>query len=355
MGVLTRYIVVEVVKGSTIALLLLLTLFNLFTFSDQLQDIGKGSYDLKKVIFYLALTSPRVVYELMPSAALLGSLFVVGSMANNREIIAMRAMGVSVMGIIRTIMLAGLVLVVISIGIGEFVAPETERTAQIMRQMAMNDSSLLKSKYGMWLREGNRFVNVRQILDDGSLQDLRVYEVNAQRQLSNFMHADKAQFQGDKKWLLENVQQSRLDSKSVASEAFSSLTWVSDIESDLLKVTVVDSENLAMYDLFNYIDFLKANHQKSQSYELAFWGRVINPFVTFVMLLVSAPFVISIGRTSSTGARIMTGVLIGTVFNITDKLTSHIGVVYELNPLLMAILPTLIVFSVALIALRRIS
>ena len=55
MNVLTGYIVREVLKGSFVALLLLLTLFNLFTFSDELKDLGKGSYGLKEIFYYLDL------------------------------------------------------------------------------------------------------------------------------------------------------------------------------------------------------------------------------------------------------------------------------------------------------------
>ena len=90
MNVLTGYIVREILKGSFIAVLLLLTLFNLFTFSDELKDLG-GGYGLKQIFYYLALTSPRVFYELVPASALLGSLFILGAMGNNRELIAMRA------------------------------------------------------------------------------------------------------------------------------------------------------------------------------------------------------------------------------------------------------------------------
>ena len=100
MNVLTGYIVREILKGSFIALILLLTLFNLFTFSDELGDLGKGGYGLSQIFYYLALTSPTVFYELMPASALLGSLFILGAMGNNHEIIAMRAAGLSVFGII---------------------------------------------------------------------------------------------------------------------------------------------------------------------------------------------------------------------------------------------------------------
>ena len=105
------------------ALLLLLTLFNLFTFSDEMKDLD-GEYGLKEILYYVALTSPGVLYELVPSSALIGSLFILGAMGNNRELIAMRASGLSVFGIIRAVLLAGTILVVISLLIGEFVAPK---------------------------------------------------------------------------------------------------------------------------------------------------------------------------------------------------------------------------------------
>jgi len=353
MNVLTWYIVREVTKGSLIAVLLLLTLFNLFTFSDELKDFGKGQYALKEIFMFLALTSPRVFYELVPSAALLGSLFVVGAMANNREIVAMRAMGLSTAWIIRSIMLAGLVLVVVAVGVGEFVAPTTERAAQILKSTAQNNGVVMRSQYGMWLREGNRFINVRQIHDDGSLGDIRVYELDEQRRLESILQAGHGQFQGNQQWMLQDVRQSQIDTRRIDANHWDTLPWRSSIDSDLLKVTVVNADNLSLYDLYMYIDFLKTNHQKSQVYEMAFWSRLVNPLVTFVMLMVSAPFAIGIGRGTSTGARILVGVLIGMGFNIFDRIAGHAGLVYDMPPLLMALLPSLIVFGVALLVVWR--
>jgi lipopolysaccharide export system permease protein len=354
-NVLTIYIVKEVVKGSLIAVILLLTLFNLFSFSDELKDLGQGGYGLKQILWFLTLTSPRVFYELVPSAALLGSLFVVGSMANNREIVAMRGAGLSIAWIIRTIMLAGLLLVTIAELVGEFVAPPCERAAQVLKTTALHDGVVMRSQYGMWLREGNSFINVRKILDDGSLADVRIYDVDDTQKLNRIRHAEHAQYLGDKQWRLESVKQSEINRQQIYADTQAEQAWKSSIDSDLLKVAVVKSDNLSLYDLFMYIDFLKQNNQKSQIYELAFWSRLINPFVTFVMLMVSAPFVIGIGRGTSTGARIMVGIVIGMTFNIFDRIAGHIGLVYDMNPMLMAILPSAVVFCGALIAVRRVS
>ncbi|WP_367155293.1 LPS export ABC transporter permease LptG [Methylomonas sp. HYX-M1] len=355
MNVLSYYIIREVTKGALLALLLLLTLFNLFTFSDELKDLGNGNYGLKQVLWYLVLTSPRVTFELIPSAALLGSLFVVGAMANNREIVAMRAAGFSTFWIIRNIMLAGLILVVLAVAIGELVAPASERTAQVLKTTAQNNGVVLRSQYGMWLREGNRFINVRKILDDGSLGDVRIFEIDEQHRLISATRAAHGIFLGEQRWTLQNAAVSIFNPDRVDVKSQAEMPWQSGIDADLLKVAVVNSDNLSLYDLYMYIDFLNANQQKAQRYELAFWSRLINPWVTFVMLMVSVPLVIGIGRGIGAGGRITLGVLIGMTFNILDRIVGHMGLIYDVNPMLIAVMPSLTVFLIATATVWRLS
>ncbi len=353
MKVLSIYIIKEVIKGSLLALILLLTLFNLFTFSDELKDIGIGNYGIKQILLYLALTSPRVMYELIPSSALLGSLFVVGSFANNREIVAMRAGGFSIFWIIKTVMLAGLIMVIFAFIIGELVAPNTERMAQIIKTKAQNNQVVMRSRNGMWLRENNLFINVRQISEQGEMSEIYLYEVDETDRLKRMTQAETARFNGDRSWILEKIRQSELSSQAVFSETMETKDWKSSIDPDLVNVVVVKSENLSLYDLYVYIVFLKQNNQKSLSYELAFWSRFVNPFITFVMLMVSIPFVISIKRGMGTGGRMLTGIVIAMTFNIFDKLAGHLGLVYEFNPLLMAVIPGFMVFLAAAYATSR--
>jgi lipopolysaccharide export system permease protein len=275
-------------------------------------------------------------------------------MGNHRELIAMQAAGLSVLGIIRAVMLAGAILVIISIGVGEFVAPVTERAARLVKVNAVDEGRVVMNvKYGLWLREGKKFINVRKIQDDGSLADISIYELDDQRHLRYSTHAEKASFQGNQQWKLEQIRQSGISMQQMAASRQSEQIWQSSVAPDLLEIVVVSPNNLSMYDLAMYIDFLKDNHQKAREFELAFWGRVVNPLVVFVMLLVSAPFVIGVQRGINVGGRMMIGVVIGMGFNIIDKIVGHIGLIYELNPPLMAVLPSLTVLVLALFALNR--
>lgn len=354
MSVLTGYIVREVLKGSLLALILLLTLFNLFTFSDELKDLGAGDYGLKEIFLYLALTSPRVLYELIPSAALLGSLFVVGAMGNNREIVAMRAAGLSVFWVIRSVMLAGVIMVFVSLVVGEFIAPEAERTAQLIKTTAKNNKVVIHSKYGLWLREGSKFINVRKIKEKGELSDIYIYELNEQGRLVLMTQIEQATFLGNEIWAMKGIKLTEISANQMFVNRLDEMEWKTSIDPDLLKVVVVKSDNMSLYDLYMYIDFLKENNQKSQIFELAFWSRLINPLVTFVMLMVSIPFVISVKRGVGTGGRMMIGIVIGMAFNIFDKIAGYVGLAYDINPMLMAVLPSMIVFSGAVYVVSKV-
>jgi lipopolysaccharide export system permease protein len=354
MNVLTQYIVKEILKGAFIALILLLTLFNLFTLADELKDL-KGAYDLTAIFTYLALTSPRVCYELVPAAALLGSLFVLGAMGNNRELIAMRAAGVSVLGIIQSVLVAGAILTLFSFFIGELIAPTAESKAQLFRATAQNQQLVSNAKYGLWLREDNKFINVRKLESNGELADISLYELDSENEhLQTITHAQKAIYlQNEQQWRLENLVQSQISTEKMQANSKTEQIWQTMIAPDLVKLAVVNPDNLSLIDLAQYIQFLKGNQQKSQTFELAFWGRVVNPFVTFVMLLVATPFVIGVKRGVNVGSRMMIGIVIGMSFNILDKIFGHVGLIYDFNPLLIAIFPSLLVSSVSLYVLRR--
>jgi lipopolysaccharide export system permease protein len=49
----------------------------------------------------------------------------------------------------------------------------------------------------------------------------------------------------------------------------------------------------------------------------------------------------------------MIGVVIGMSFNIFDKIFGHIGLIYDFNPLLVALFPSFLVSSLSLYVLRR--
>lgn len=353
MNVLNRYIASEILKGSIIASLVLLSLLNFFTFTDELGDMDEGTYGIKDIFVYLSLTSPRDFYELLPSAVLLGSLVTLGGMGSNRELVAMQAAGASKFRIIWAVLRAGLILAIISSFIGEYIAPPFERAAVTFKSAATKQQVASRTKYGFWLRDGRIFINIRQIQQQDELGDISIFEFDDNRRLKLETHADKAFYDG-KRWKLSNIRISRIGVDFAASEAKSTVDWASVLAPDLLNVFVVQPKNLSAFELWKYMEYLSNNGQKNLAVELAFWGRIVNPFVTLTMLLVAVPFVMTIKRETSIGNRIVVGVVFGLGFYLFDNIFGNFGLINQMNPIFAASFPTLMVLCIAVVAISRI-
>ncbi|MGH8499686.1 MAG: LptF/LptG family permease, partial [Methylococcales bacterium] len=206
MNTLNKYIAREVFKGTVVSLIVLVTVVNFFTFADELRSIGQGEYGFWAIVEYVVLTSPSVLYDLFPSAALIGTMFALGSMANNREIVAMRSAGVSVARIIWAVMRVGIMLAILSIIIGELVAPAANRIAREFKSTTKDNRVAFWSIYGFWTRDGRSFINIRQIEDRTKLGEITIFNLDFEKGLESIRHAEKASYlDKEKRWLLSNV------------------------------------------------------------------------------------------------------------------------------------------------------
>ncbi|BBL75855.1 LPS export ABC transporter permease LptG [Methylomagnum ishizawai] len=349
---LDRYVAKEVIKGALIAVTVLLALLNFFTFADELGDLGEGDYGMRQIFGYLALTSPRAFYELMPSAALVGGLVTLGGLANNRELMAMQAAGASRARIIRAVLMGGLVLLALSVAVGELVAPGAEREANALKSTALKKQVASRTKYGFWVRDGNIFINIRRVDQPENLGDINIYEVSPDKRLLLASHANKAIYDGSQ-WGLVKIRASYFQPGEVTADLKPTMDWSSVLAPDLLNAFVIRPENLSAWELDRYIDYLRENGQNPLPVEQAFWGRIVQPAVTLVMLLVAVPFVLTIKREVGMGQRIVVGVVIGLGFYLFDRMFSHFGLIYEMNPIFAASFPTALAFLGAMIGLMR--
>jgi lipopolysaccharide export system permease protein len=85
-----------------------------------------------------------------------------------------------------------------------------------------------------------------------------------------------------------------------------------------------------------------------------FWDHLARPVALLLMLMLSLPFVFGPLRSSSTGQRMLVGMLIGIGFYVFNSMFMQTGVVFGLNPLVTAWLPTLLLGAISFVAVRRI-
>jgi len=352
MQILDRYIAKSVGFSTLLVMGVLLTLFAFFAFMDEAGKIGKGRYGTWQAFQYVLLTMPRLAYQLFPICALLGTTIGLGILASNSELVAIRAAGVSLTRIIGSVMKIGLVFVVLTIIIGEGVAPAAERYAQTLRSVAMSDKLTLQGREGLWARDGNSFVNVRHILPGERLGKIYIFERDAMHRLVKLVQADSAVYrQGG--WILQGVLSSDITEQGVTSARAEEAPWQTNLSPDLLNVVTVKPNTLSILGLYDYVQYLNDNGLDAAVYEQALWGKVVAPLVTAVMVFLSIPFVFGPLRSVGVGHRILVGTLAGVGFHILNQMFTYMGLVFNFNPILSALAPAVLAFLAGYYMLRR--
>ncbi|MEX1220994.1 MAG: LPS export ABC transporter permease LptG [Idiomarina sp.] len=351
-SILDQYIGKTVLKTSLLSLAVLTGLSCLIRFVEQLKSVGEGSYSIVNAGVFVLYSLPRDLEVFFPMAALLGGLIGVGMLASNSELVVMMAAGRSRLNIVSSVMKSAVVMMVAVMAIGEWVAPAMESQGRELRARAISGGSLISSQRGVWAKDGYHFVNIAEVEDTGNISGLVIYRFDENRQLNSIVQGQRAVFTGTS-WRLRDVTITELLAERIETETINSWTWKSSLTPDKLGVVTVKPESLSVRGLLDYLDYLSANNQAAERYELALWRKLLAPVTVAVMLLVALSFIFGPLRSTTMGARILLGVITGFGFHVSNEIFGPLAQVYALPPLAGALLPSLLFASIAVWMMRR--
>ena len=352
MKLIDRYIGGVVASGTLVALLVVVGLDAFFSVIDQVEDVGRGGYTMVTMLQCVALTMPQSMYELFPMAALLGSLMGMGTLAANSELIAMRASGLSIWRIVRSVLQVGVMMLAIAVLLGEVVAPVADQYGQHLRVATTSQDISFLGGEGLWVRDDRLYINARRVLDRERLADLTVYEFDDDARLKMATRATHAEYSAGH-WVLHGVQQSGFSDNGIEVGRFDTVAWPSLLTPDLLGIVMLKPKNMSARDIDQLVGYLADNGLDTSQYRFAFWGRFMTPIFSLVMLFISVPFVFSSLRSVSAGQRIFIGVLVGFGFYILNQVSVQLGQVYGLPPLATMLVPNLAFLLIGVRAVRR--
>lgn len=352
-NIIDWYLGRTIIKFTAMVMFVLVGLFMFIQFLDEVTRVGTGNYQFDDMLIYLVLSTPRVVYEIFPMSALLGTMLGLSSLAVDSELIVMRAAGMSLLGIAGSVMKTASVIILLAVIIGEFITPYAETQAQRGRSEALQKSVTQKSDYGLWMRDQNSIIQVGEMLPDLKLLDVKIFEFDDGGKLRAVAVADSGKF--DKQtWVLYNLRQSLFIDKSIQTIHLESAQWQSSLGPQVLKVFLVRPEQLSVLDLDRYITHLQENAQKTDVYELAYWQKIASPLAIIVMVMLGIPFVFRSVRSGSVGSTLFLGIMLGLTFFAMAKGFGFMVPIYGIPPFAGAFVPLLIFLAIAVGMLRKV-
>lgn len=354
MNLLSRYLMRTILLSTALVLAVLLALAALFQFIGNLDDV-QGDFGIPQALLYAALRLPQISFEMLPMAALIGSLLGLGSLASSSELVVMRTAGLSVPKLSGMVGLSGAVLLVITGLIGEIIAPPLDYFARNMRDEARN-SQPGRSAAGnpAWVKDGPVILHLERVNTEFEFGGVYLFRFNADNTLRSIARAENSGIDDNDRWILENFRETRFQDDGVQVVSSSMAVESFDLDSDLLGITLVKPVSLSARGLMSYIDYLHKNELSAVRYETELWSRVATTATVAIMPVLALAFVFGSLRSAGAGSRLMIGVLIGLAYFLASEMLSNSGQVYNLDPAVVAWAPTLALVVVTTIALSRV-
>lgn len=376
MKVLQRYLAAEIIRSVLFVLLAFLALFAFFDLMNELQAVGRGGYRLEHAFLYVFMGLPGYTYELMPIAALIGTIYVLAQLASRSEFTIMRVSSMSTLMAAGMLARIGVVFAVTTFLFGELISPKASELAEKLKLRVQGASISQQFRSGLWAKDvirengatgeaiGSRFLNAREMRPDGQLQGVKIYEFDRSFHMTAIVTASRASYSGANTWRLEQVTETRFSTSAsaqagsipdlttaVSTNSMATRTLVSEITPDILAVLFADPDRMSAYDLSAYTKHLQENKQRTERYEIAFWKKLIYPFAVFVMMALALPFAYLHTRTGGVSLKIFSGIMIGVGFQLSNSLFSHLGLLNTWPALMTAITPSILFLMVAIAAL----
>jgi lipopolysaccharide export system permease protein len=356
---------------------ILFALVALFLFFDVLSELGSvnAKYTLPLALLHVLLKAPSRMVEIIPIAGLIGSIYVFAMMASQSEFTIFRVAGLDIKRSLFTLGKVSLPIVVFTLLISEVLGPYAESLSERIRMQALGSTFSSQFRSGVWvkdqlrdsdgsgpIRPGVRYVNVGTIDQNDQIRQIRMYEFDPNYRLLSIRSAASGRFDNRGIWELNDVSETRFTEKrsndpldavySAQTKVIPKLSLESQVTPQILNVLLISPEKMSIVSLGRFILHLQDNKQDMQRHAIAFWKKVIYPFIIFVMLALALPFAFMKVRAGSVGIKVFGGIMLGMSFQLFNTLFSSIGLLGALPAFLTAIFPPLVYLILAFLSLK---
>jgi len=338
-----------------------LSLFFFIDFVDDLDAIGRKGRQVWHVALAALYEVPGHLYDLLPIAVLIGTIYALARMAQASEYTILRTGGLGPVRALRLLAMLGVGFGALNFLVGDYLAPAAERASLLLS--ARFDGVRQIGGAGAWLKERHATpagehslaINIGGISPAGLLQQVRVFEFDSDGRLLARTTAREASVAPDGTWTLTDARvtqwpRARSEAPLVLDEPRASLSFKTTLDAAVVAAAVLPLSSMTTLDLWRYGLHLDEQAQASQQVAIRFWKKALYPLSCLVMVALALPFAYLHARAGSVSLKVFGGIMLGIGFVLLNNLASHIGMLRDWTPWVVAAAPSLLFLLMSLAA-----
>ena len=362
MRTVRRMLYRDIVSSVVFVALAFLSLSFFIDFVDELQKIGRPGYGLWMAIVSSMMELPGNLYELLPIAVLIGTIYSLARLAQTSEFTILRTGGLSPSRALRLLALLALVFSALTFALGDYVVPFTERQTALLKATLSGGRKL--GATGAWLKErrvddsGERHfaVNVAGIDGRATLVGIRIFEFDAAGRHLSRINAREARVGAGGVWTLSDAEVTTWPAGDatapdrVQHQSAATLQWPSTLSAGVVSAAVLPLKTMSTVELWRYSHHLSDQEQAAQRYEIQFWKKALYPLACLVLTTLALPFAYLHARAGGISLKVFGGIMLGVGFVLLNNIAGHIGMLRGWTPWIVAATPSAVFLLLSLAA-----
>jgi len=319
---------------TSVVFLALATLGDTFEMNKLATRAGLSGLD---ALYFTSLRLPLLYLDLLPFVFLFSTVICLLRLSEARELVVIRAAGISVWQFLVPFVLGALVIGALMVAFLEpYGTSALAKYRQIENQITQRnvEASLLGD--GIWLREqhpqANFILRAEKIVDLAAHEygDLTLHVYDAEGAFESRIEAASGRLT-DGQWHLQTVT---LHTRGQAAQAQADLFLPSQLDPSKLMQQFNPPDTINIWQLGDYIESAKTAGSDVARHQVRLHALISLPIMLLSMVLVAACFSLPTGRLMSTGRTIGLAVLCGFLVYIGDDFVTRLGTQSVLPPVL---------------------
>lgn len=313
------------------------------------------------LIRYYLLAIPNVVYQMIPVASLLATVFTLSALSKTNELVALFSSGMSLARISMPILVLVLLISAFSFLINDRLMPSINQRKNYVLYVEIRNQPGLYSTVKtnrIWYRSGNVLYNIKTLqAERGTAQGLTMYFFDGSWELIQMITAKQVDLKGDTWQLVDGTVTLFSEKTSLPmTRNFKSKSITVSEDTRDIQQSSQSTDSLSLAELKRFITRNKEAGLDTLRYEVDYFSKFSFACAAFVMSFLAIPF--SVGRQRSSGNAMNVGITILLAFLYWASYSSgvNLGKHGALPPALAVSLPNVIMLILSgffLLRLKR--
>ena len=290
------YLCIEYLRFLLFTLVLLLGLSLLVDFFDRLDNFIRYGASVSATVRYLVFKIPLFVTQAAPAAALAGALIGCGLLSKNRELIALKACGMSPWQMTLPLLLTAGLLSLAVRAWNEWVVPAAFHHSRYINTVEIKQRPFkgLFHEHGFWYRGDGAFYHIEHFDSQKKIiSGLTMYTLDQRFRVRSLVEIARAEWKEDK-WQLTAVQETSLTGEEHAQLQGLNLQFQETPED--FSLIDMKAEEFSSEQLRRYIRGLQRKGLDTSEYLVDLHLKSAVPFAALVMTFIGIALTIPSSR-----------------------------------------------------------